>query len=346
MAPILRKLPIGLQDFAGLRKGGYLYVDKTAFIYKLATEGKQYFLGRPRRFGKSLLLSTIKYYFQGRKELFESLAIAGLEKDWTEYPVFHIDLNIGNFSTLELLDQRLDVILSRMEKEWGVDRNAAIAPSSRLETLVIQAFNKTGKGVVVLFDEYDKPLLRTMNDVDLNEKTRTVLRDFYSVMKSADAYLQFVLYTGVTKFSKISVFSDLNQPEDISMADKYAEICGITESELIQNFEPEIQALAGRQKMTYENTLAELKRKYDGYHFSEEGTGMYNPFSLLNTFSQLTFRNYWYKTGTPTFLVEMIAAGDLDIRDLSDNVPLKLQKWMIIASEPIRLYPSFTKAAI
>jgi hypothetical protein len=315
----IRKLPIGIQDFEDLRTNGYIYVDKTAYLYRLVSLGKPYFLGRPRRFGKSLFLSTLKAYFLGKKELFEGLAIAGLEKDWTEYPVFHIDLNEEGFTDLHSLYSALDTNLKRLEFHWGKDETET-TPASRLSGLIRRACEKTGRKVVVLVDEYDKPLVNTMDKKEVNESMRDILKGFYGILKSADAYLRFVMLTGVTKFSKVSVFSDLNHLVDISLDNQYAGICGISESELTACFQPEIAGLAERRKLTYEETLAELKKRYDGYHFSENSEGMYNPFSLLNTFNAGAFRDYWFATGTPTFLVKMLKTMDFDIETMENDV--------------------------
>jgi hypothetical protein len=319
-----RKLPVGIQDFEDLRTSGYVYVDKTAYLYRMATMGKPYFLGRPRRFGKSLFLSTLKAYFLGKKELFEGLAVAELEKDWVEYPVFHLDFNIGIYTDLKSLYQTLDASLRRIEDKWGAvegDTN----PATRFEALIRRTCEQTGRKVVVLVDEYDKPLLGTMDDLNASEEMRKTLKGFYGVLKSADACLRFVFLTGVTKFSKVSVFSDLNQLKDISLDENYAGICGISESELTANFQPEIESLAEKQKLTREATLAELKKRYDGYHFCENTEGMYNPFSLLNTFDKRAFRSYWFETGTPTFLARMLKNIDFDVSNLENDVKAPVQ---------------------
>ncbi|GHT64021.1 hypothetical protein AGMMS50239_20980 [Bacteroidia bacterium] len=316
-----RKLPIGIQDFESLRNDKFLYVDKTAFLYRIVNEGRPYFLGRPRRFGKSLFLSTLKAYFQGKKELFEGLAIASLEKEWLEYPVFHLDLNIASYPNFAALESALNTQLSRLEEKWGKDDSESLL-STRLEGLMHRAYKKTGKRVVVLIDEYDKPLTSTLDKPELHEQIREALSGFYGVLKTADPYLRFLLLTGITKFSKVSIFSQLNQLQDISMDERYAGVCGISQSELIDNFEPEIQALAERRKMSYEETLAELKKRYDGYHFAKESEGIYNPFSLLNTFASRDFAYYWFSTGTPTFLVKMLKDANFDIPNLESDVTI------------------------
>ncbi|GHT21897.1 ATPase AAA [Bacteroidia bacterium] len=316
-----RKLPIGIQDFESLRKDNFLYVDKTAYVYRIANEGRPYFLGRPRRFGKSLFLSTLKAYFQGKKELFEGLAIADLEKEWVEYPVFHLDLNISSYTKFADLENALEALLSRIEGVWGTNASEK-SFSTRLEGLMHRAYEKTGKRVVILVDEYDKPLTSTLDKPELHEQIREALSGFYGVLKTADQYLRFLLLTGITKFSKVSIFSQLNQLQDISMNKYFAGVCGISETELIANFEPEIKSLAKDNGLSYEETLAELKKRYDGYHFCENTEGMYNPFSLLNTFANNALRYYWFSTGTPTFLVKMLKDANFDIPNLENEVTI------------------------
>ncbi|MDR3343026.1 MAG: ATP-binding protein [Treponema sp.] len=317
-------MPIGIQTFEEIRSNGNVYVDKTAYIYRLVNDSKCYFLGRPRRFGKSLLLSTLKAYFEGQKALFDGLAIAGMEKDWIPYPVFHLDLNAGNYGTVTGLPVKLDDSLRYLEMEWGEDQREKEAPS-RFEGLIRRACKKTGKKVVVLVDEYDKPLLQSMENSQVNEDIRSELKAFYGVLKSADPYLRFVFLTGVTKFSKISVFSDLNQPRDISLLDDYAEICGITSAELVENFDPELHALAEKHGLSYEEALAQMKKNFNGYHFSENSEGVFNPFSVLNTLANRKFSYYWFATGTPTFLVRELKNVDFDIREFHDGIVTEVQ---------------------
>ncbi|GAP72679.1 hypothetical protein SAMD00024442_4_25 [Candidatus Symbiothrix dinenymphae] len=316
-----RKLPIGIQDFESLRKDKFLYVDKTAYLYRMVNEGRPYFLGRPRRFGKSLFLSTLKAYFQGKKELFEGLAIADLEKDWVKYPVFHIDLNVENYNQFSDFESALDANLRKLEAFWGEDK-ADKTFSTRLFGLICRAYEKTKQRVVVLIDEYDKPLTGTLDNPELHEKIRDALSGFYGVLKTADPYLRFLMLTGITKFSKVSIFSQLNQLQDISMDEKYAGVCGISETELLANFEPEIRTLAEKQKTGYDEMLTKLKKLYDGYHFCENTEGMYNPFSLLNTFAKNALRYYWFSTGTPTFLAKMLKDVEFDIPSLENNVTI------------------------
>ncbi|MDR1597122.1 MAG: ATP-binding protein [Treponema sp.] len=325
-----RKMPIGIQDFEDLRTNGYVYVDKTAYIYRLVTEGKPYFLGRPRRFGKSLLLSTLKAYFQGRKDLFEGqggqapLFIAEQEKDWIEYPVFHIDLNVASYTDPGSLQIGLDANLRFIEEKWG--RNPAeTTPSTRFLGLIRRACEKTGRKVVVLVDEYDRPLLQTMESERDQEDIRRELKGFYGVLKTADPWLRFVLLTGITKFSQVSVFSDLNQLRDISMEEAYAGICGISTAELTGNFEPELRALAEKNGMSYEDALAGMQKRYNGYHFSAGAEGVFNPFSVLNTLAKRNFAYYWFQTGTPTYLIRQLQKTGFDLREFAGGLTVPAQ---------------------
>jgi len=316
----IRKLPIGIQDFEDLRTNNYLYVDKTQYIYQLL-QGKPYFLGRPRRFGKSLFLSSLKAFFEGKKELFEGLKIAELEKEWIEYPVFYLDFNRESYIDIGSFNAVLDINLRYLEEEWGKDE-LDTTPAVRFSGLIRRASKKSGKKVVVLIDEYDKPLISTMDDLAFNNEIRKILKGFYGVLKAEDACLRFVFLTGVTKFSQVSVFSDLNQLVDISLDENFSEICGISETELLQNFQPEIQALADKRKLTYDEAFTKLKKLYDGYHFAKESADIYNPFSVLNTFRSLDFGYYWFKTGTPTFLVNALRNQNYNICLFNDNVEI------------------------
>ncbi|MBK9575592.1 MAG: ATP-binding protein [Fibrobacteres bacterium] len=310
----LRKLPIGIQDFPRLRQEGYLYVDKTTFVHKLASEGSVYFLSRPRRFGKSLLLSTIGAYFEGRKELFAGLAIERLEQDWTEYPVLRLDLNAEKYDSVRALEGILESHVSRWETRFGASRDAGLA--RRFLGVIERAHEQTGKRVVVLVDEYDKPLLQTIGKKELHEEYKNVLKAFYGVLKSADAHLKFVLLTGVTKFGQVSVFSDLNQLTDLSTEAAFADVCGITEDELVEAFRPELDKLATVQKLPLDATLDEVRRMYNGYRFHPSGPSVFNPFSTLNLLRTCEFRDFWFQTGTPTFLVELLKQADSDVREL------------------------------
>ena len=312
----IRKLPVGIQDFTSLIEDGFLYVDKTDLVYRMVTTGKPYFLSRPRRFGKSLLLSTLEAYFLGRKDLFKGLAIEQLEKDWKVYPVLHLSLNAQFYENKRSLEQVLDAHFIQWEKKYG-ETDKEVGYSARFMQIIQQACEKTGEKVVVLIDEYDKPLLRTLFNDDLHNVYREMLTGFYTVLKDADRYLRFVFITGVTKFSQLGIFSNLNQLIDISMAPDYATICGMTKVEIERDFQPELAALAARNKLTYEQTVNEMTKRYDGYHFSEFlADGIYNPFSVLNALVQERFSSYWFATGTPTMLVDMLKKTDYDLRQL------------------------------
>jgi len=307
--------PIGIQSFDKLREGGFVYVDKTDMVYKLAVNGGYYFFSRPRRFGKSLALSTMEAYFTGRKELFKGLAIEQLEKDWTAYPVLHIDLNTGKYDKVENLRNQLNLALKGWEELYG-NIGDEREPSERFCGVIERAHKKTGKKVVVLIDEYDKPLLQNIGNEELQNKMRVELKAFYSVLKTQDRYIKFAFLTGVTKFSKVSVFSDLNNLKDISLSPEYERLCGISNDELEVTFHKSIQKLADENAMTYDEAKKKLKEKYDGYHFSRKMTDMYNPFSLLNAFSDNNFSSYWFETGTPTFLVELLRNNDIPLKNL------------------------------
>lgn len=300
-----KNYPIGIQSFEEIRKGNYCYIDKTALVYKLAESGKYYFLSRPRRFGKSLLISTLEAYFQGRKELFEGLSMGKLEKEWTEYPILHLDLNAQKYDTPDSLYDMLNDMLCGWESRYGT-RPSETSLSLRFQGIIQRAAEKTGRNVVILIDEYDKPMLQVIGNEELMTDYHNTLKAFYGVMKSCDKYIKFALLTGVTKFSKVSVFSDLNNLMDISMDNRFASLCGITEEELYRDFKEDIIELGEKNGMTEKETKATLKEMYDGYHFTEKSEDIYNPFSLLNTFAQMRFGSYWFETGTPTFLVELL----------------------------------------
>ena len=319
---MLRKLPIGIQGFRSLRDDGYMYVDKTEYIYNLAHTGKQFFLSRPRRFGKSLLLSAMRTYWEGEKEYFEGLKILELEKDnpnaWKRYPVFYFDFNGQNYQVEGALEETLDLQLKRWEDSYGIAaENSSLA--GRFQKLLISANEKTGLRCVVLVDEYDKPLLDLVDNKDLQEHNKAVFKGFFSTLKSFDEYIQFVLITGVTKFHKVSIFSDLNQLLDISINEKYAGICGITQEEMLYYFQPEIKDLAEKQEYTVEHTIEKLKSWYDGYHFHPNGVGVYNPFSLLSAFFEKDLGAYWFTTGTPTFLLKKLKEESFDIQKFTDG---------------------------
>ena len=309
--------PIGIQNFSEIRQHGYVYVDKTALMYKLLSEGKYYFLSRPRRFGKSLLISTLEAYFLGKKELFEGLAVADLEKDWVEYPVLHLDLNTEKYDSIEVLNNKLSGSLKLWEDQYGRNESEKSIPM-RFEGIIRRAKEKTGRNVVILVDEYDKPMLQAIGNEELQKAYRDTLKSFYGALKSMDGCIRFALLTGVTKFGKVSVFSDLNNLNDISMDHRYYDICGISEEELYRYFEKEINELAQANKQTYEQACQQLKLDYDGYHFTYDTPGMYNPFSILNTLSKQRYGSYWFETGTPTFLVELLQKTDYNLEEMAN----------------------------
>lgn len=308
------KYPIGIQTFSQLREDNYVYVDKTALIYQLANDGKVYFLSRPRRFGKSLMISTLEAYYEGRKELFEGLAISKLEKNWFPYPVFHVDFNGDNFSKEGILEDKIENFIANGEDMFGKGSNA-ITTGDRFEAVLKNATEKSGRRAVVLVDEYDKPILDVL-DTPMEEKNRDTLKAFYSIFKSADKYLQFVMLTGVTKFSQVSIFSGFNQPKDISMDSRYQALCGITQQELEEYFQEPLTALAKKEQYTVKEMKECLKVQYDGYHFCEEMLDIYNPFSILNAFDSLSLRDYWFASGTPTYLVKLLRHSNERINEL------------------------------
>ena len=317
-----KKLPIGIQGFEKLRTDHFLYVDKTRYIYELVHNNVPYFLSRPRRFGKSLLLSALKAYWEGKKDLFSGLAIEELESGnpdaWRRYPVFYFDFNGENYQNEAALESIIEELLRRWEHEYSL-KTTRESLGERFRNLLIAASAQTGLRCVVLVDEYDKPLLDVVEKPDLQEHNKDVFRGFFSTLKSYDEYIQFIFITGVTKFHKVSIFSDLNQLTDISLTKKYAGICGITEKELTEYFEKEISDLAMAQDYTQEECLAQLKKAYDGYHFHQKAGGVYNPYSLLNAFFNEELGSYWFETGTPGFLVRQLRERRFDIRRLSDQ---------------------------
>ena len=310
--------PIGIQDFEKIRSGGFVYVDKTDLVYKMAQNGGYYFLSRPRRFGKSLLVSTMEAYFSGKKELFNGLAIADQEKDWVQYPVLRIDFSGEDYSQ----SGSLGVVLSRQLKRWenlyGIT-DIADTPSARFKEVIDAAYAKTGNQVVILIDEYDKPIVDSLGDEKLNESCRSLLQAFYGVMKAKDACIKFGFLTGVTKIGKLSVFSGLNNLKDISMDARYTDICGISEKDLKKYFGESVKELAEDNDLTIKETYNQLAEMYDGYHFRQSSVGIYNPFSVLNTFDAGEFKEYWFETGTPSFLVKMMKETSYDVTRLSGD---------------------------
>ena len=310
--------PIGIQTFDKIRQGGYLYIDKTKYIYEITHPGQYVFLSRPRRFGKSLLMSTFDSYFRGRKDLFKGLAIEKLEKDWTEYPVLHFDLSDIKKGTVEDFGENVNSSLASMEGEFGIAKTSD-NPGTRLKDLVERIYNKTGKQVVLLFDEYDAPLLTVLHDPERLETMRTELQSFYSPIKKLDPYLRFVFITGITKFSQLSIFSQLNNLNNISMLPQYAAMCGITIKELEDNFQEGIAVLAEKYHYSHKQVIDKLLYHYDGYHFAEDSEGVLNPFSLLSAMNNRKFNNYWFSTGTPTFLVNMMRKFHTDLTEIDGS---------------------------
>ena len=308
--------PIGIQNFEKIRKEGYFYIDKTALVYQLVKTGSYYFLSRPRRFGKSLLISTLEAYFQGKKELFTGLAIEKLEKDWIQYPIFHLDLNIGKYDAPDSLDKILNDHLELWESQYGT-RPSEVTSALRFKGVVSRAYEQTGQRVVILVDEYDKPMLQAIGNQELQKEYRNTLKPFYGVLKTMDGCIKFAFLTGVTKFGKVSVFSDLNNLNDLSMWNKYIDICGISDKELHDNLEEEMHEFAEAQGMTYEQFRDKLREYYDGYHFTQNSIGIYNPFSLLNAFDRKEFGSYWFETGTPTYLIELLKRYHYDLEHMA-----------------------------
>lgn len=309
--------PIGVQSFAKLREEGYIYVDKTAFIEKLVTEGNCYFLSRPRRFGKSLLLSTIEAFYQGRKDLFEGLAISRAEHDWQTHPVLHIALNAWEYKDSDSLSQKLSYDFERWEQLYGTERQSA-SHSERFRYIIEQAYAKTGRKVVILIDEYDKPLLDTASNTDLQDIYRSQLKAIYGNLKNCDRYIEFAMLTGVSRFGKLSIFSDLNNLNDISLSEKYSALCGMTEEEIKANFSDGVRELATKNGLSDNDAYSLLKENYDGYHFSPCSPDIYNPFSLLKALYDHNIGSYWFSTGTPTFLADMIRRSEIELRNLEN----------------------------
>lgn len=308
------KYPVDIQSFPIIREEGYLYVDKTELVYRLANNHYYVFLSRPRRFGKTLLMSTLEAYFKGRKELFKGLAIERLEENWESFPVLRFDLSTENFKDIRRVTSHLSGDLKDFEEEYGCVSDGSI--SQRFKRLIKHIFVKTGRRVVVLIDEYDKPLLETMTDVELHEEVIDELRAFYSVLKASNEFVRFVMLTGVTKFGKVSIFSGLNNLKDISMLPSYNSVCGITEREFHDVFRPSIFEYSGHAGMTEAEVCERFKAYYDGYHFAIPGEEIYNPFSVLNAFEDRKMEEYWYSSGSSSFLVRLISSNNYPLIDL------------------------------
>ena len=310
--------PIGIQNFEKIRNDGYLYIDKTALMYQMVKTGSYYFLSRPRRFGKSLLISTLEAYFQGKKELFTGLAVERLEKDWIKYPILHLDLNIEKYDTPESLDNILEKSLTAWEKLYGAEPSER-SFSLRFAGIIERACKQAGQRVVILVDEYDKPMLQAIGNEKLQKQFRDTLKPFYGALKTMDGYIKFAFLTGVTKFGKVSVFSDLNNLDDISMRKDYVEICGVSDQELHENLDIELHEFAETQGLSYDKLCTKLKEYYDGYHFTHNSIGIYNPFSLLNAFKYKEFGSYWFETGTPTYLVKLLKKHHYDLERMAQG---------------------------
>ena len=347
-----RVMPVGEQSFSEVRNRGFVYVDKTQYVYQLISESKVYFLGRPRRFGKSLLLSTLKSYFLGEKELFEGLYLGHAEPDlaaaegrpaWQEYPVFYFSLASERYVDEQALKGMLNQQLVQYEKRYGREPEDNTL-SNRVRGIIRRACEQTTQQVVVLIDEYDRPLLATLHNPELHQTYKEILHAFYLVLKDSSDYLRFVFLTGVTRFSKVGIFSGLNNLKDLSMLPAYAGVCGITERELEANFAPEIESLAAALKLSREKTLAKLKKRYDGYLFNEQGEHVYNPFSLLSVFSANYFSDYWYTTGTPTFLVEKLKAERFRIPDFGNGLSVRKREMENYSTESEDVVPILFQA--
>ncbi|MCQ2218441.1 MAG: ATP-binding protein [Paludibacteraceae bacterium] len=313
------KFPIGIQTFEKLITGGYVYVDKTDLVYKLVSSGEYYFLSRPRRFGKSLLTTTLESYFLGKKDLFKGLAIDSLETEWIEYPVFRLDFSGNRYIKENELDSVVNLFLEKCESKFGANTNE-VTFGSRFQGVIQRAYEKTGKKVVILIDEYDKPLTDTIGNTDVQDENRSVLQSLYGVFKNSDQYIKFTFLTGVTRYGKLGIFSAANNLEDISMSKKYASICGISENELRTYFDTEIKNFAEEESVSVEEMYGLLKKKYDGYHFSSKSIDVYNPFSLLNALKSKTLSNSWFATGTPTYLAKILKKQSYDLTTFNKEI--------------------------
>lgn len=307
----IKQYPLGIQTFERIRKEDKLYIDKTEYIYHMThSDGTYFFLGRPRRFGKSLLVSTMQSYFEGKKDLFKGLAMEQLEKEWVEYPVIHLDMSGGKYMSEDQLQRYLIDLVEEQERKFGF-HNEKIDVNLRLKDLIMSLYQTTGKKVVVLIDEYDAPLLDVVHEKEQLVKLRNIMRNFFSPLKAREAYLRFVFFTGITKFSQVSIFSELNNVTNISMYDEYAGMLGITKEELSGQLSEDIEVLATKMHLTKEQTLGKLTENYDGYHFSAYSPDVFNPYSLFNCFAQGKLGSYWFGSGTPTYLINMMRKYDV-----------------------------------
>ena len=359
MEDLQRLYPIGIQTFSKIREGNYLYIDKTEYVYRMTHSASSYmFLSRPRRFGKSLLTSTLHSYFSGRKDLFHGLAMEKLEKEWTEYPVLHFDMSTAKHADSEQLLQELNLKLYGYEQIYG-RLDEEVNPNQRLMGLIKRAYEQTGKKVVVLIDEYDAPLLDVVHERENLDVLRNIMRNFYSPLKACDPYLRYVFLTGITKFSQLSIFSELNNIKNISMDEPYAAICGISEDEIRLQMKDDLGGLAKKLEITPEEALMKLKENYDGYHFTSPSPDIYNPFSLLNAFADGKFGSYWFGSGTPTYLVKMLdkfgvkpseigrrqlksSVFDAPTETMTDAVPLLYQSGYITIKDYNKMLDLYT----
>lgn len=317
------KYPVGIQTFSEIISKGYIYVDKTELIYDLAKNSKYVFLSRPRRFGKSLLMSTLEAYFKGKKELFQGLKIAELESEWKSYPVFRFDMSGGHLETPEDLKLHIESYLNFIEKDNGLHSDSSFA--TKFRELIIEAYEKTGNQVVILIDEYDKPILDILHDPQKQETMRDALRGYYSVIKACDQYIKFAMLTGITKFGKVSVFSGINNLRDISMLPKYNGICGITEPEFHKYFDESINQFAVENDISIDEAWKIFKTMYDGYHFADVKEFIYNPFSVLNAFNDGRIGSYWYMSGSPNYLIKLIGKNTYRLNDLEGAVRSEIE---------------------
>ncbi len=333
------KYPVGIQTFEKIRKGGYLYVDKTEAMYPLIKNGGYYFLSRPRRFGKSLMLTTLKAYYEGRRDLFKGLALDSLVDDWEPRPVLHLDLNTGDYDSADGLIEILSNLMDKWEAQYSVPQSG-FSPSIRFQNIIRRAYEQTGKKVAILIDEYDKPMLNNLGNEKLLSEFRSILKALYSNLKTMDAYIEIAVLTGVARFSKLSIFSDLNNLRDISFNKKFASICGITSDELDQYFVDGIQELAKSYRKTPEEIREELRKMYDGYHFAPDSPDIYNPYSLVNTFEDARLKSYWFEVGTPTYLVRLLEKSSLKVPTFVPYTisEAKLESAGILSEDPIPVF--------
>ncbi len=315
-----KKYPLGIQTFSEIVSGNYYYADKTDVAYRLAHYAKYHFLSRPRRFGKSLFVSTLQAYFEGKKELFKGLAMEKLEQEWTEYPVLHFDISQSKYFGADAVNKTLNALLTPYERKYGLPTDKEETNSNRLSYIIDEAVRQSGKQVVVLVDEYDAPMHDSMGDETLQENIRNIMRDFFSPLKAKERNLRFVLITGISKFSQLSIFSELNNIKNISMKDEFGDICGITKEQLLTDFKEGIEAMAEYNGMTTAEVVEKLKEHYDGYHFTPNCPDIYNPYSIINALDDKDFKSYWFTSGTPTFLIELLQKEGIDILQLNDLI--------------------------